>query len=70
MSQPALTTDEKLCLRFWFRQALATLEREEVTQRLLRKTSSGQALPTHGHSLVPRRAKRVSTPFQAKELVY
>ncbi len=66
----SLTTDEKLCVRFWFRQALATLEREEALERLLRKSTVAESLPTHGHSLVVRRAKRLTTPFQTKELVY
>jgi len=70
MSQSALTNDEKLCVRFWFRQALATLEREEALERLLRKSTANETLPTHGHSLVVRRAKRVTAPFQPKELVY
>jgi hypothetical protein len=70
MSQSGLTTDEKLCLRYWFRQAIDTVEREEVLQRLISKSSSDQNLPTHGHSLVIRRPKRVTTPFQTKELAY
>jgi hypothetical protein len=70
MSQSGLTTDEKLCMQFWFRQAIATVERQEALERLLRKSSSEETLPTHGHSSVPRRAKRVSAPFQTKELAY
>ena len=70
MSQSGLTTDEKSCVRFWFRQALATVEIQEAVERMLRKTTSEQTSPTHGHSSVPRRAKRVSTPFQTKELAY
>ena len=76
MSKSGLTKEERLCLQFWFRQAIATLEREEAKHFLLREypleeTEVVEEQATwHREPLVRRRASRGQRQTHVKELAY
>jgi hypothetical protein len=70
MNDFELSQDDKLCLRLWFRQALAKLEKEEVSEEfvrfhgLVRSSEDGHRKP------VGRRTRRKRRVSHVKELVY
>jgi hypothetical protein len=73
MTNSPLTKDERLCLQFWFRQAIADLETKEATQFILQQypPEEGENGGSHHRkSLVRRRTYRAQKQGHGKELVY
>jgi hypothetical protein len=68
MNQPKLTSDEIICLRSWFRQAISTIEVKEATSLFInnRKILEGQN-DIHRAPVARRRAKRAFVTGHSKE---
>lgn len=66
-----LSHDERRCLAMWFRQAIAKLELEEVTQVMLKEfpPENSLELPSHKAAVARRRASRSRLTSHIKELV-
>ncbi len=64
MSEHALTQEERRCLQLWFRQAIAEVEKNEVSAQLMRRHA-----PTATHRAVAARRHAVHVPGHRKELV-
>ena len=59
MKETTLSYDERRCLQMWFRQAIAKLELDEVTNVMLREYPiEGEVKATSHHNVQTR--KRVS----------
>ncbi len=67
MSELGLTKEERRCLQLWFRQAIAEVERAEMSAHLIRK----HGLTSEGHrsQVSRRRAPRGLQTTHHKELV-
>jgi hypothetical protein len=61
MTKTGLTTDEKLCLQRWFREAIAEVEKREATQFLLREFPIETAQPSHHQPMIRRPLRRAQT---------
>lgn len=70
MSIESLSREDKECLRFWFRQAIAKLEQEEVAAQFIKNQCLDPTGNRHRSSLVRRRSPRSSrTVTHVRELV-
>jgi hypothetical protein len=69
MEKTALTVDERMALRMWCRQALATLEQEELKERLLKMQANDES-HVHRVSNLRKRPSRAATNTRVKELVH
>lgn len=47
LDELGLTSDEKECLRMWFRQAIAKVEMEECKKALLAEDAANNTKPSH-----------------------
>jgi hypothetical protein len=70
MTNTGLTREEKECLKRWFRQAIAEVEKEEVKHFLLKEYPSESGVLTHRQPQVRRRSHRGQRPMHVKELAY
>jgi hypothetical protein len=69
MTNMALTNEEKRCLQMWFRQAIAQLEREEATHRMLRERAADEKVQTAHHMIeLRRRPTRRPAVARSKEM--
>jgi hypothetical protein len=66
MTKLALTNEEKRCLQMWFRQAIAQLEREEATDRMLRQHGANDKVQSSHHTIELRRRPTRSRPAVAR----
>ncbi|MCA0314255.1 MAG: hypothetical protein LCH63_10505 [Candidatus Melainabacteria bacterium] len=69
MNDAPLTADERRTLRMWFRQAIAKLELEEVTQAMLKEYPVEPEAPAQRSYQARRRAARGRVGSQNKQLV-
>ncbi|HMY01906.1 MAG: hypothetical protein SFV17_01700 [Candidatus Obscuribacter sp.] len=69
MKDTPLSADERRCLAMWFRQAIAKLELEEVTQVMLKEFPPEGETSAHRSAVARRRATRGRVSTQAKQLV-
>lgn len=69
MTNTGLTTEEKECLKRWFRQAIAEAEMEEVKHFLLKEFPPENGVSGHRQPMVRRRSHRARTTH-VKELAY
>jgi hypothetical protein len=69
MSDDGLTNDERRCLQLWFRQAIAKLEQEEVTNELVRRHGLPESSSTHRAQTRRRPARRNRLPIHGKEVL-
>ena len=60
MNEPGLTSEEKLCLQRWFRQAIAKLEQDEVAAHLMENWQMENAA-SDGHREPTARRRMRST---------
>lgn len=70
MSEAGLTKDEIRCLQFWFRQAIAEVEKAEVSGDLIRRhglNADGEG--EHRENIARRRIPRGLLPLHRKELI-
>lgn len=58
MKEGTITKDDRQCLQFWFRQALAKLETEEATEQFIRNRASLEGRELVHHEPIVRRASR------------
>ena len=70
MTNTGLTKEEKECLKRWFRQAIAEVEKEEVKHFLLKEFPPEASVSTHRQPMVRRRSHRGQRPAHVKELAY
>ncbi len=68
MSEYALTTEERRCLKLWFRQAMAEVEREEATAELIQWFGEGDT-PGHRSQTSRRRTRRVMQSPHGRESI-
>ena len=68
MSEQGLTREERRCLQLWFRQAIAEVEKNEVTAQMIRRHG---LQPAEGHrpQVTRRHAPRSIQIAHRKELV-
>ena len=66
-----LTSDEKACLRMWFRQAIAQVEVQEATRALLAEKELNEKTNSHQHFAArrPRRSRLSAIVKQQMEMV-
>jgi len=64
----SLTTEERECLRFWFRQAIGKLEQEEVTAQFIKNDCLDPTGNRHRSALVKRRSPRSRKSTHVREL--
>ncbi|MBK7750267.1 MAG: hypothetical protein IPP57_19125 [Candidatus Obscuribacter sp.] len=57
MKESPLSADERRCLAMWFRQAIAKLELEEVTQVMLKEYPPEETEVRHRAVVARRRAR-------------
>jgi hypothetical protein len=69
MTETTLTNDERRCLQMWFRQAIAKLELEEVTNVMLENYPlEDETANAHKSVVTRRRASRGKLSSHIKEL--
>lgn len=68
MSEPVLTKEERRSLQLWFRQAIAEVEKAEVTTQLIKRHGIAEA-DGHRSNVSRRRAPRNLQSTHHKELV-
>jgi hypothetical protein len=69
MSEFGLTNEERRCLKLWFRQAMAEVEREEATTELIQWFGDGEG-PGHRSQTSRRRTRRVmQTPHSRENIL-
>ena len=69
MKESPLSADERRCLAMWFRQAIAKLELEEVTQVMLKEFPPEGETVRHRSVVARRRAARGRAGAHLKQLV-
>ncbi|HEY9784825.1 MAG TPA: hypothetical protein V6D17_05435 [Candidatus Obscuribacterales bacterium] len=70
MTESVIGKEERMALRMWFRQAIAQLEKEEVSAQFIRNREFYEGSDdTHRVPVFRRRARRSRTTTHAKELV-
>lgn len=67
MNDVELTSDERRCLRMWFRQAIAHVEMEEAKRALL--AEHAPEANTHNNKVVGRRTRRSRLGNLVKQMV-
>lgn len=67
MNETTLSNDERRCLQMWFRQAIAKLELEEVTNVMLQEYPVDEDSKAH-RPTVARRKSRARLTSHLKEL--
>lgn len=66
-----ITDEERQCLRMWFRQAIAQLEQEEVTESIrFELEQSEKAKARHRIPIARRRSRRSRMIPHLRELVF
>lgn len=70
MKENELTREERTCLRMWFRQAIAQLEKEEVSaQFIMNSAFYEESDDTHRLPVFKRRPRRARNQGHTRELV-
>ena len=70
MNETTLSNDERRCLQMWFRQAIAKLELEEVTDVMLKEYPvEAESTTVHRPTTSRRRASRSRLTSHLKELI-
>ncbi len=70
MNETTLSNDERRCLQMWFRQAIAKLELEEVTDVMLKEYPvEADAQGAHRTTTSRRRVSRSRLTSHLKELI-
>jgi len=67
MNETTLSNDERRCLQMWFRQAIAKLELEEVTNVMLEEYPAEEEAKAH-RPTVSRRKSRARLTSHLKEI--
>ncbi len=71
MIKEVITDEERQCLRMWFRQAIATLEQEEVTAAIRAEQARSEgAKAKHRNPVARRRTRRSRMIPHLRELVF
>ncbi len=71
--EETITADERRCLRMWFRQAIAILEKEEVSRAIaaeLKADADADIKGKHRNNVSRRRTPRNRTNPHLRELVF
>ncbi len=70
MNETTLSNDERRCLQMWFRQAIAKLELEEVTDVMLKEYPvEADSQGAHRTTTSRRRVSRSRLTSHLKELI-
>jgi hypothetical protein len=69
MISEQLTSEDRECLRFWMRQAIAKLEQQEVTAQFIKNNCLAPTGNRHRSTLVKRRSPRTRKIAHVRELV-
>ena len=70
MNDEVITAEERRCLRMWFRQAIAQVEREEVRASITAEILEDKQKDTHSLKPAPRRSRRNRAIPHLRELVF
>ena len=67
MTEARLTKEERRCLKMWFRQAIAELERNEASERLIRWHRS-EPVTGHRQQVTRPRRGRLNQPIHNNKI--
>jgi hypothetical protein len=68
MTENGITAEERRCLQLWFRQAIAQVETEELSSRLIRRDGLDETDGNH-RAFVSRRRSRRSQATHGRDSV-
>jgi hypothetical protein len=61
MTDFGITAEERRCLQMWFRQAIAQIELEELSNRLIRRDGLDESESGHRNYVSRRRSRRTQS---------
>ena len=68
MTEFGITAEERRCLQMWFRQAIAQIEMEELSNHLIRRDGLDETEGSH-RSFISRRRSRRTQATHGRESV-